>query len=226
MFTWCVTSTSGLPAVDCSAIRARAARVCAASSPRLPKKELSAACGLTSPSASARAVSSARHHWLENTAAAVMPLARKRAPIAAAWARPAADRLRWVRQSSTRKPAGSPVPGASAWRISATWPPARSAAHSAASWVASARATAGARERSRVRASSSDRMGRHRRQGGRASNGPPRRVEVPARWAAAAAPAPRQQAAGCRAAPTPRAAPAVPALRAAGLHTDLWVPSQ
>ena len=53
--------------------------------------------------------------------------------IARACARPAGDRLRCVRQSSTRKPGGSPVPGASAWRISATCPPSRNAAHSPAS---------------------------------------------------------------------------------------------
>ncbi|HNO63552.1 MAG TPA: hypothetical protein PKJ44_06145, partial [Thauera aminoaromatica] len=51
-----------------------------------------------------------RHHWLENTAAVAMPLARKRSPIARACARPRADSLRWVVQSSSRKPAGSPTP--------------------------------------------------------------------------------------------------------------------
>jgi hypothetical protein len=43
-----------------------------------------------------------------------MPAARRRAPVASACARPAADRLRWVAQSSRREPAGSPVPGAAA----------------------------------------------------------------------------------------------------------------
>ena len=43
---------------------------------------------------------------------------------------PCSVRLRWVAQSSSRKPGGSPAPPVvAAWRISATWPPARSAAH-------------------------------------------------------------------------------------------------
>ena len=51
--------------------------------------------------------------------------------MALAWARPAGERLRWVAQSSSRKPGGSPVPGAIAWRTKATCPPWRSAAQAA-----------------------------------------------------------------------------------------------
>ena len=47
MFTWWVTSTSGLPVPACSAISVRAARVCCASSPWPAKKELSPAKGVT-----------------------------------------------------------------------------------------------------------------------------------------------------------------------------------
>ena len=45
----------------------------------------------------------------------------------------AVERLRCVAQSSRRNPAGSPTPGASAWRIRAMTPPSCSAARAAAS---------------------------------------------------------------------------------------------
>ena len=61
-----------------------------------------------------------------------MPLARKRSPIRIAWVRPAAERLRWVAQSSSLKPGGSSVPGAEACRIIAKWPAVRRADHTSA----------------------------------------------------------------------------------------------
>src|SRR5918994_7212998 len=48
-----------------------------------------------------------------------------------ACSRPSAERLRWVAQSSSRNPCGSPVPGARAWRNRATAPPSRRACHAA-----------------------------------------------------------------------------------------------
>src|SRR5215216_2006083 len=61
-----------------------------------------------------------------------MPLARKTSPMRIAWARPPAERLRWLAQSSSRKPGGSSTPGAAAWRIRAKWPAVRRADHTSA----------------------------------------------------------------------------------------------
>ena len=67
-----------------------------------------------------------RHHGEARIVSTAIPSDLSRAPIVAASARPLALRLRWVAQSSIRKPGGSPTPpGASACRISATCRPAR-----------------------------------------------------------------------------------------------------
>ena len=50
------------------------------------------------------------------------PAARIATPIFRACSRPCASRLRWLVQSSSAKFAGSPVPGATAWRRMATMP--------------------------------------------------------------------------------------------------------
>ena len=59
-----------------------------------------------------------------------MPFARNRSPIARDCARPCSDKFRWVLQSPSLKPGGSPEPGAAAWRSSAMASPDRKAAQS------------------------------------------------------------------------------------------------
>ena len=86
-------------------------------------------------------VSRQRHHCELSTLPTGTSSARNVSPSRRACARPCSVRLRWVAQSSSRKPGGSPAPPTVAvWRMSATWPPARNAAHKAA---ASSSAAAG-----------------------------------------------------------------------------------
>lgn len=93
------------------------------------KNEFSAGRGIGAPRSSSSAVSRQRHHWLDQTPSTGTPRLRNAAPMRFASRRPSGDSVRWVEQSSILNPAGSPVPGAVAWRISATCPPARKACH-------------------------------------------------------------------------------------------------
>ena len=83
-------------------------------------------------------------HAVDRDALGAQARRRRRAPRRG----PRSLRLRCVVQSSRRQPAGSPTPGASPWRISATTPPWRSAAQAAAS---SARADPVAKSRTSER---------------------------------------------------------------------------
>ncbi len=116
--TWWVTNTVGRAGSSCP-IHCRSASIWRASRARSWKKELSSGCCRVSPSLISEAVSRQRHHWLEWTSAGGNAVGRKRSPMRTACARPSAERLRWVVQSSRRNPGGSLVPGASAWRIKA-----------------------------------------------------------------------------------------------------------
>ncbi len=120
MFTWWVTSTTGRLS-SAVAIHACSARLYFSSSPGDRKKELSAGSSTTGPTASPRAVSRQRHHWLLYTVVSASPAARSLAPIRAACLLPSSERFRWVVQSPSRKSAGSPVPGALAWRSTMRW---------------------------------------------------------------------------------------------------------
>ena len=79
------------------------------------------------------AVSTQRHQGLDRTRAGCRPRVRNQSPMRRACARPSSLRLRWVLQSPTRKPGGSKVPGASAWRKATTMPPRRSSAAASSS---------------------------------------------------------------------------------------------
>ena len=98
------------------------AKVCGPARSRFRKNEFSAGRSSAGPRSRNRAVSRHRHHWLVRTPSTVAPAARIAAPIFRACSRPCASRLRWVVQSLSTNVAGSPVPGATAWRRMATMP--------------------------------------------------------------------------------------------------------
>ncbi|MEL0034725.1 MAG: hypothetical protein VW712_17285, partial [Paracoccaceae bacterium] len=61
-----------------------------------------------------------RHHSLDNTSVKLVALRRISAPISMACFRPTLSRLRCVAQCPNAKLAGSPKPGANAWRMNTT----------------------------------------------------------------------------------------------------------
>ena len=72
------------------------------------------------PSPSNSAVSLHRHHSLDNTSVKLVALRRISAPISMACLRPTLSKLRCLAQFPNAKLAGSPKPGANAWRMNTT----------------------------------------------------------------------------------------------------------
>src|SRR5215212_7987523 len=121
---WVTTSRVPGPAHD--ATIALAPSVSARRRSRRTKALLNVGSISTGPVSKRRAVSRQRHQGELRSRPMTIPSALSRAPIARASARPLSLRLRWVAQSSSLKPGGSPAPpGASAWRMRATNPPRR-----------------------------------------------------------------------------------------------------
>ena len=122
---WWVTSTSRPPSPGWAARNRRSSAKRPSRSAGRSKNEFSTGSSVTGPRSMSPAVSRQRHHWREYTRACAMPRPRSQSPMARACCRPSSLRLRCVAQSSRRKPSGSPMPGAGAWRISSTAPGSR-----------------------------------------------------------------------------------------------------
>jgi hypothetical protein len=119
--------------VNAQLTKRRSFSVCSRDVDRSEKKELRTEYSSTEPRSRSCAVSVHRHHWLVRIRPTGTPRDRNVSQIMRACNRPSAERFLCGEQSPSRKPGGSPVPGAMACRIKITYPPSRSSSQSVSS---------------------------------------------------------------------------------------------